>query len=465
MIRPLADAGSFRDPSGRIYEAGGEIYRTVSRRAAEEYGYVQASGLLEKLMADGKVVGTETVDHSVLTDAGIETAMVLRHQRIPFISYPYEWPFSLLKSAALLHLDIHIEALKSGVTLSDASAFNVQFRGVEPMFIDVLSFKRYRDGEVWAGHRQFCEQFLNPLLLRALFGVPHNEWYRGRLEGIQTEDLADLLPWWRNLSFNVLSHVTLQARLQRAALAGNGHHVERAKSAKLSKRSFLAMLEQLRHWIESLKPAKSSATTWQNYAENTTYATEERSAKRRVISAFCQTARPGVLWDLGCNTGEYSEAALTAGVKHVIGFDYDQGALEGAVARAKARTLDLLPLYQDGANPSPDQGWRGCERGSAQRRGGANALIALAFEHHLAIGRNVPLAQVVEWLVSLAPKGIIEFVPKSDPTVQKLLALREDIFADYNAVSFEAALSKPARVIAAERVSSSGRTLYSYERR
>jgi ribosomal protein L11 methylase PrmA len=248
-------------------------------------------------------------------------------------------------------------------------------------------------------------------------------------------------------------------------LAGNGHHVERAKSAKLSKRSFLAMLEQLRHWIESLKPAKSSATTWQNYAENTTYATEERNAKRRVISAFCQTARPGVLWDLGCNTGDYSEAALTAGVKHVIGFDYDQGALEGAVARSKARTLDLLPLYQDGANPSPDQGWRGCERGSAQRRGGANALIALAFEHHLAIGRNVPLAQVVEWLVSLAPKGIIEFVPKSDPTVQKLLALREDIFADYNAVSFEAALSTPARVIAAERVSSSGRTLYSYERR
>ncbi|HYM99218.1 MAG TPA: class I SAM-dependent methyltransferase, partial [Aestuariivirgaceae bacterium] len=445
-------------------EAGGEIYRTVSRRAAEDYGYVRDSGLLDELMAEGKLVASEEVDHRVLKEAGIETAMVLRHQRIPFISYPYEWPFSLLKSAALLHLDIHIEALQRGVTLSDASAYNVQFRGIKPLFIDVLSFRRYRDGEVWAGYRQFCEQFLNPLLLRSLFGVAHNAWYRGRLEGIETSDLADIMPWWRNLSFNVLSHVTLQARLQRAASAGKGDHVERAKRAKLSKRSYVAMLEQLRHWIDGLKPLKSSATTWQNYAENTTYGDEEREAKRRFISAFCQNTKPGMLWDIGCNTGDYSETALNAGAKHVVGFDFDQGALERAAARARAKSLDLLPLYQDGANPSPDQGWRGSERRSAQRRGGADALIALAFEHHLAIGRNVPLDQLVDWLVSLAPKGIIEFVEKSDPTVQQLLALREDIFTDYSAGTFEAALKDKARIVSVEQVSRSGRTLYSYER-
>jgi ribosomal protein L11 methylase PrmA len=464
MIRPLADAGSFRDPSGRVYEAGAEIYRTVSRGAAEEYAYVRESGLLEELMAEGKVVTSEEADHRVLRDAGIEPAMVLRHQRIPFISYPYEWPFSLLKSAALLHLDIHIEALKRGVTLSDASAYNVQFRGVEPVFIDVLSFRRYREGEVWAGHRQFCEQFLNPLLLRSLFGVAHNDWYRGRLEGIGTSELADLLPWWRNLSFNVLSHVTLQARLQRAASAGEGDHVERAKRTKLPKRSYIAMLEQLRHWIDGLKPLKSSSTTWQHYAENTTYADEEREAKRRFISAFCQKAKPGMLWDIGCNTGDYSESALNAGVKRVVGFDFDQGALERAAARARAKSLDLLPLYQDGANPSPDQGWRSSERRSAQRRGGADALIALAFEHHLAIGRNVPLDQLVDWLISLAPKGVIEFVQKSDPTVQQLLALREDIFTDYSAGTFEAALKDKVRIVSVEQVSMSGRTLYSYER-
>lgn len=464
MIRPLADAGSFRDPSGRVYEAGGEIYRTVSRKAAEEFAFVRKCGLHDKLMGDGKLVVTEEVDHRVLQEAGIETETVLRHQRIPFVSYPYEWPFPLLKSAALLHLDIQIEALQRDVVLSDASAYNVQFRGVSPVFIDLLSFRRYREGEVWIGHRQFCEQFLNPLLMRSLFGVVHNDWYRGRLEGIPTEYLADLLPWWRKLSFNLLSHVTLQARLQRAAAESSQTHLERARRTKLAKSSYMALLQQLRQWIESLKPHKSRATTWQDYADNTTYGAEERAAKRSFISAFCQKAKPGLLWDFGCNTGEYSEAALTAGAKRVIGFDFDHGALERAITRAQSKSLDFLPLYQDGANPSPDQGWMGRERGSIQRRGGAEALVALAFEHHLAIGRNIPLDQLVAWLVSLAPKGIIEFVEKSDPTVQQLLALREDIFANYSREAFETALRTSARITNVAQVSTSGRLLYCYER-
>jgi ribosomal protein L11 methylase PrmA len=463
MIRPLADAGSFRDPSGRVYEAGGEIYRSVSRRAAEDFAQLRKCGLLDRLMGDGKVVETEQVDHRALEEAGVETEMVLRHRRIPFISYPYEWPFTLLKAAAVLHLDIHLEALKHGMTLSDASAYNVQFRGARPVFIDVLSFRTYREGEVWAGHRQFCEQFLNPLLLRALLGVAHNDWYRGRLEGIRTEELALLLPWRRNLSFNVLTHVTLQARLQRAA-AGGGRHIERARQAKLAKRSFIAMLEQLKAFIAKLTPARTADSTWQHYAENTTYEGEEREAKRRFISSFCDMVRPGMLWDLGCNSGDYSEAALAAGARHVVGFDFDQGALERAAARARAKSLDLLPLYQDGANPSPDQGWMGRERRSTQGRGGADAIMALAFAHHLAIGRNVPLDQLVDWLVGLAPHGVIEFVQKSDPTVEQLLALREDIFTGYEQHAFEAALRKRARIVAAQQVSKSGRTLYRYDR-
>ena len=464
MIRPLADAGSFRDRSGKIYHAGSDVFRSVSRRAAEDYEHALKSGLLEKLMAEGKLVATQEVDQRVLSEAGIETAMVLRHQRIPFISYPYEWPFSLLKSAALLHLDIHMEALKHGITLSDASAYNVQFRGIEPVFIDVLSFRRYREGEAWAGHRQFCEQFLNPLLLRAIFGIAHNDWYRGRLEGIGTQELADLMPWWRNLSFNLLTHVTLQARLQRTAAADKGASMRRAMHTKLSKHAHAAILDQLRRWIGDLRPPKSAATTWQHYAEQTTYGQEERQTKSRFIAAFCRKARPELLWDIGCNTGEYADVALSSGARRVVGFDYDQGALERAIARAKAERLDFLPLYQDGANPSPGQGWMGRERRSTQERGGADALIALAFEHHLAIGRNVPLDQLVAWLVTLAPKGIIEFVQKSDPTVQQLLALREDIFCDYDSARFEAALKSQARIVAVEQVSAQGRTLYSFER-
>jgi len=156
--------------------------------------------------------------------------------------------------------------------------------------------------------------------------------------------------------------------------------------------------------------------------------------------------------------------ALGSGAERVIGFDFDHGALERAYARAKAKKLNFLPLFQDGANPSPDQGWANRERKSLAKRGDANGLLALAFEHHLAIGRNIPLDGVVASLVELAPSGVIEFVQKQDPTVQQLLALREDIFPDYTPEAFEAAINARARIVKAETVAATGRKLYWFDR-
>jgi ribosomal protein L11 methylase PrmA len=224
------------------------------------------------------------------------------------------------------------------------------------------------------------------------------------------------------------------------------------------------MLLGLRDWISGLQPKDTGQTVWQNYAENTTYDTDEQKAKKRFVAEFCGKVKPKQLWDIGCNTGDYSEVALQSGAGQVIGFDFDQGALERAYARARAKKLRFLPLYQDGANPSPNQGWANAERKSVISRGGADAMVALAYEHHLAIGRNIPLPGVVDALTSLAPRGVIEFVQKKDPTVQQLLALREDIFADYTPEVFESSLLSKARIVKKETVSAAGRTLYWYDR-
>jgi ribosomal protein L11 methylase PrmA len=464
MTKPLLDQGSFRDPSGRVYELGGQIFRTVSEKAGEHFNFVRASGLLDKLAQAGKVIATEEVNRSVLTKAGVVAPMVLRHARVPFISYPYEWSFPLLKAAALQHLNVQIDALRADVSLSDATAYNIQFIGPKPVFIDVLSLRKYREGEIWAGHRQFCEQFLNPLLLRAFFGITHNSWFRGNLEGIDTLMLARMMPWWRNFSFNVLSHVTMQARMQSSAMANTVKGTSKAKNVTISKLNYERMLLSLRDWIRTLQPKDTGSTVWQHYAENTTYQSEEQQAKRRFVADFVKKSKAKTVWDVGCNTGDYSEVALEAGAERVIGFDFDQGALERSYARARAKKLNFLPLFQDGANPSPDQGWANAERKSVMTRGGADAVMALAFEHHLAIGRNIPLDRVVDSLVKMAPKGIIEFVRKEDPTVQQLLALREDIFPDYLPKTFETALKARARIVKSEVVSSSGRTLYLYDR-
>ena len=174
METTQAVPGSFRDPSGRVYECGGRIFRTVNPSFSEDYEFVQSTNLMNNLVEKGFVLPSQTVETSVLGSAGKQAQYVLEVPKIPFISFPYEWSFSALKAAALLHLEIHLAALDFGVTLSDSSAYNVQFYGARPIFIDHLSFVRYREGEIWLGHRQFCEQFLNPLLLRAQFGISHN---------------------------------------------------------------------------------------------------------------------------------------------------------------------------------------------------------------------------------------------------------------------------------------------------
>lgn len=464
-MRPFeADGGSYRDPGGRVYSNGKEIYRIVTPAAVEEYVHARDSGLLEILIQKGHLVKTVEVSRNAIAADIREGGIVLRHERIPFISYPYEWSFPLLKAAALLTLDIYLEALGFGMTLSDASAYNIQFRGSKPIFIDILSLRRYREDEPWIGHKQFCEQFLNPLLLRCLFGVPHNAWFRGSLEGIETAHISRLLPWWRNISFNIFSHITLQSLLQSKAATDGGQMAQSAKRVRLPRKNFERMLLALRDWIAKLYPKETGPTVWQDYAQKTTYDTVEHTAKHKFVSEFCSELKPASLWDMGCNAGEYSQVALLSGARRVIGFDIDHGAIEKAYARARSNALDFLPLYLDSANPSPGQGWAGIERKSTLSRSGAQAVIALAFVHHLAIGRNIPLDMLVDWLISIAPHGIIEFVQKDDPMVRQLLTLREDIFPNYNQKNFEAQIRARAEIIRSKTVSASGRTLYQYKR-
>jgi ribosomal protein L11 methylase PrmA len=457
------DGGSFRDPNGSVLLGEGRVFRTIMPNAAPDHEAVRRIGVLRELAERGWVIAEHPADKADLQGAADDAAYVVEHPRVPFISYPYEWGFHALKDAALLHLDLHLHCLDHGVTLSDASAYNIQFLGPAPVFIDTLSFRPYRDGEIWIGHRQFCDQFLNPLLLRAVLGIPHNAWYRGNLEGIPNRELAQALPVSSKLSWNVFKHVVLQSALDRLA-ARSGVPQATAKIA-LPRESFRKMLSALRKWVSTLEvPRNGHSTLWSRYANDNSYSEEEARKKAHFVRTFASETRPAVLWDLGCNTLDYSKIALAAGAGLAIGFDFDIGVVERAYERAKAEGLNLLPLQLDITNPSPSQGWGQKERKGLLERGPADALLALALVHHLAIARNVPLAYVVDWLTGLARTGVIEFVPKSDPMVGQLLRLREDIFPDYSEEAFRHLLGARSRIRRSERISATGRTLYWFER-
>jgi len=464
MSDTISDAGSFRDPSGHVFLVDDKVYRTVMPRAADDFEFVRSTGLIEELVSGGHLIPETIVDNDTLGTAATGARYVLEHPRLPFVSYPYEWPFAALKAAALHHLDVHLAALEHGVNLSDATAYNIQFCGAKPLFIDVLSFRRYREGEFWMGHRQFCEQFLNPLLLRSLVGVPHNSWYRGELEGINAQWLSRMLPLRHKLSPNVLSHVVLQARFQtRSGSQKQATHV--VAKRQLPRTAFKHILTGLKKWIARLEPGGRGETVWQAYAGDNTYAPDEASRKHEFINTFAEAVTGGVVWDIGCNTGDYTSVALAAGVGTVIGFDYDHATLDLAFSRAQAKDLNFLPLYMDAANPPPSQGWAQGERQGLAQRAKPDALIALALIHHLAISKNVPLPAVVDWLVDLAPEGVIEFVQKTDPMVRTLLQLREDVFDDYSEEAFVQAVERRAELVRTETVSESGRRLFWYRRR
>ena len=354
--------------------------------------------------------------------------------------------------------------MDENAVLKDATAYNIQFIGPKPIFIDVLSIEPYQEGQYWTGHKQFCEQFLNPLLLRSIKGIPHNSWYRGSLEGISSVDLSSLLSLRDKLSWNVMSQVVLQAKFFKQALVEPDVAIAKVKSKRsLSRLAYRGFLNQLRAWIAGLEPKDTGRTEWSEYGVCNTYQSDETELKRSLVLDFAKRRKPKRLIDLGCNTGEYSMVAIEGGAGYVLGYDFDQKSLELAYLKSTENNSPFLPIYFDASNASPSQGWMQKEREGFVERNKADAVIALAFEHHLVIGKNVPLDEVVEWIVGLAPQGLIEFVPKNDITVQKMLALRKDIFIGYTGDMFLNYLKSGAKIVNSTKVSESGRLLIEYE--
>lgn len=460
MLRSSAtDPGSLRDPHSAVVVQGRFVYRFFRGPASGDIAAARSSGLLDRLVERRAVLPYELVPHDERPTGwlGLDSdAVVLRQPRLAFISYPYEWPFGLLKRAALFHLDILRTALEAGLILKDSSAYNVQFEGTRPVFIDLGSFARLEPGMPWRGYAQFCAMFLNPLLLQAAVGFPFQSWLRSSLEGIAPDELARLLPLRQKLRPSIFTNVVLQSQLQRRF--GGLDPDELAIRPRVELPAILRQVERLRGLVDSLR-APASTSTWSGYEDNTSYSAAARTAKAGFVERVVTELEPDIVWDLGCNRGEYSLIAA----KHsraVVAIDGDPKVVELMLSRLSPETR-VLPLVMDLRNPSPEQGWGQRERHGLKERGKADVVLALALVHHLRFGANVPLGAISAWLAGIARAGVVEFVPRSDPMVRRLLAWREDVFDDYDEETFETELRRHFVITATESLPESTRKLYS----
>jgi len=448
-------SSSFRDPSGYLFTRNSVLYRQVNQSYAKAFDKFISSGLYDELTGRGWLVAHKEAD--VKADNPELAYKVLQPDLVPFISYPYEWSFSQLKDAALLTLEINKLALSKGMILKDASAFNIQFVDGKPLLIDTLSFDSYRKGSAWDGYRQFCQHFLAPLALAALVDIRFMQLSKNYIDGIPLDLASSLLPGKTRFGLSGLNvHIHIHAKMQQQYAdkqsAGNN-------AGLLTKEALINMLNGLIQTVEKLT-WQPKGTEWGEYYSATNYSDESLKQKGELVGSFIEKCKPSSLWDLGANNGLFSREAAKRGI-FTVASDIDHAAVEKNYLTVRSQgEKNLLPLVIDLTNPSPAIGWANSERESFSDRGPVDMLLALALIHHLAISNNLPLESVAEFFAASAKWTVVEFVPKSDSQVQRLLATRKDIFDHYNEEGFEEAFTRYFSIIEKKPVSGSERTLY-----
>jgi hypothetical protein len=443
-----ADPGSFRDPASHIVYEDGRVLRLLDERGRKGWDALAASSFFSRATGDGRLVGAKLVDEGSGDIAG-----VLEHPVVPFVSYPYEWTFSMLKDAALLQLDLLIEALGDGLMIKDATPYNIQFIEGKPVFIDVGSFEPYAPGDPWIGYRQFTRQFLFPLMMRAWAGMPFQPWLRGDMEGPTASDLRTVLPLRRRLTPAVMLHVSLQARME-DRLEGTAVR-SGLKSAGFNADMILANARKLRKLVDGLT-WDAGSDGWVEY-ESCDHVGRDRETKGAFLSEALARHHPRRVLDLGANDGFFTEIAYRSGAV-AIAVDGDEPVLDSLYRGGSKVCLALSDL----TNPSPAQGWASSERPGLLERAEPELVIAYGLIHHLIYTSSIPPVSVVDWLASLRCPVVVEFVSPDDPMVATLTANKtlEELHPGRSREEFETFLQERFETVTTRELGDGDRVLY-----
>jgi SAM-dependent methyltransferase len=436
------EPGSFRDRQARIFYRDGLVLRALKQQALEAWRMLVSTDFFAEFAHVGRIVSTQEVaiDDRLATLLQGDWVGVLKHKKIPFISYFYEWPFGMLKDAALLHLQLLKAAIAEGMILRDSSPFNIQWEGATPVFIDIPSFSRLISNQPWIGYRQFCKMFLYPLFLQAYKGVPPQAWLRGSIDGIEAEHLCRLMRPRDYLRPGIVFHLYLHAKAEFRYGRNQRNVKAELRNAGFNAKLIHANVHRLEKLLLKLS-IRNDTSPWSAYGQCTGYDDADRKRKVDFVRRVILSRRRKLVWDFGCNVGTFSRLAAENS-QYVVAFDTDVLVIESFYQKLKAENNKrILPLVLDIVNPSPGLGWRGLERKTMRERGTPDLIMCLALIHHIVIGANVPVREFVKWLASFGSDVLIEFVGREDAAVQGLLRNKEDNYADYNEEFFRRCLS------------------------
>lgn len=430
------DPGSFRDPASRVILLEDRVARILTQQGFTDWEALAATNFFREETKSGRLIATQLEPDSRSNGGN----RILTHELIPFWSYPYEWSFSMLKASAQLQLDLLGKALDEGLTLKDATPYNIAFRGPKPVFIDIGSFRRYETGEPWLGYGQFCRTFLYPLMMRAHAGIPFQPLLRGSIDGITPDHVRSVMRGGRVFSPGAMLDVVMQARAERLLASSKRDLRQEISSAGFSVEMIKANVKRLMRVLEKTV-WQPDTSTWSDY-NACSHVSTQRGLKEDFVRTVVSARRRPLIWDLGANDGHFSKLA-SSNADLVVAADADELVIDRLFrSLAEGGPDNVLPLVIDLANPSPGLGWRGRERRRLEDRGRPDLVLVLALIHHLVISANLPLAEVIDWLASLHAEVVFEWVPPDDPMARQIAInkRKHEIHADYTEESLRASL-------------------------
>ena len=426
---------TFRDPAGSVEVRPDGAYRSVRAPFDTEILAFLELPLASELVAQGRLVASE-----IMSEPG--EILVLRHPRISFQSYPWEWSPGMWLAAAELTLTLCSDLVNEGWQLKDATPLNVLFRGARPVFVDVLSIERVDPNQpIWLAYGQFVRTFLLPMLAHSRLGWPL-QLSLTRRDGYEPEEVYPALSLTSRFTRPALSAVTLPSLLAKKKRGNPGAVATRSvKDPDLAKEILLRTLGTLLKQMRKVTPAHRSST-WSDYAETANhYSDDDHEEKRRFVRIALGKTHPSKALDVGCNTGVYSNLAAEAGAE-VVSIDTDLQAVDRLFAGLKVSGKNILPLSVDLAHPTPAAGWENRESASFLDRcaGQFDTVMMLAVLHHLLLHNQIPMKSIAELCSKLTTEHlIVEWVPPTDPKFQELLRGRAALYEHITEASFREA--------------------------
>ena len=452
---------SFRDPAGSLFHSDGRIFRMVNEDAMPDFSAFFASAAAARLLEQGRIPATR-----VATGQG----SILEHERLPFVSYPTEWPPEMLHAAAALTLDIAEAILPEGFGLKDATPYNILWRGPEPVFVDLLSFERRNPLDAtWLALAQFQRTFLLPLLANDRFRIPLDQVFTTRRDGLQPEELYRWAGMPERFSPPFLTQVSIPTWIGRRMRGAPGLYRPRLLSdAPKAQYVLRSLFARLRRGLERVRPKAKRSSEWSDYAmAGNRYGPEQAAAKEEFVSAILRRFRPARVLDMGCNTGHFSALAAREGAA-VTAIDSDPVVAGAVWRRARAGSLAILPMTLNIARPTPATGWRNQEQASFLDRAheAFDCVMMLALVHHLLVTEGIPMIEIVRLAADLTTDlAILEFVGAEDAMFLHLTRGREHLHREATSARFEECCRDRFEILQSLRLPDSYRIMYALRKK